>query len=140
MAWWIWLLIGFVILGLELVSTTLHVGFFAAGAFAVALLLLFGWDGPLWQQLLLSTAISIVTFLVFRPMVVRRLRLHQTPPVDQLVGEEAVAIEEIAAQGRGRAELRGSTWSAFNVGNTPLGPGQRCRVERVEGLLLHVSA
>lgn len=140
MAWWIWVLIGFALLGMEFVATTFHVGFFAAGAFAVALLSLLGWDGPLWQQTLVFTIVSLVGVFVFRPIISRRLRLGESKPVDNIVGEQAVAMDEIAVDGRGKAELRGSTWTARNVGSSPLTRGQRCTVERVEGLMLHIRA
>lgn len=140
MAWWIWVLIGFALLLLEFIATTFHLGFFAAGAFAVAVLALLGWDGLLWQELLVFTVVSLVGVFLFRPIVVRKLRLDESKPVDQMVGEHAVAMDEIAVQGRGRAELRGSTWSACNVGEIPLTRGQRCVVERVEGLVLYVKA
>lgn len=140
MAWWIWVLIGFALLGLEFVATTFHIGFFAAGAFVVAILALAGWDGPLWQELMLFTIVSLAAVFVFRPIVVRKLRMNETKPVDELVGEQAVAIDEIAVLGRGKAELRGSTWSAQNVGDNTITRGQRCTVERVEGLLLHIRA
>ena len=61
-------------------------------------------------------------------------------PVDTLIGERALAIDDMPVAGFGKAEMRGSTWSARNVGETPLVRGQRCVVERVEGLLLHVRA
>jgi hypothetical protein len=140
MAWWIWVLIGFALLGLEFVATTFHIGFFAAGAFFVAILALAGWDGPLWQELLVFTVVSLAAVFVFRPIVVRKLKLNPSRPVDELVGEQAVAIDEIGVLGRGKAELRGSTWSAQNVGENPITRGQRCIVERVEGLVLHIKA
>ena len=140
MAWWIWVLIGIALLGLEFVSTTLHVSFFAAGAFLVALLYAFGWTAPLWQQLVVFTASSLIAFFFIRPIVVKKLRLSEDKVVDSLIGEHATAMDEIAVQARGRAELRGSTWTAQNVGDSPLTKGQRCTVERVEGLLLHVRA
>lgn len=140
MAWWIWVLIGFALLGLEFVATTFHIGFFAAGAFSVALLALLGWDGPLWQELLVFTVVSLAAVFVFRPIIVRKLKLNPSRPVDELIGEQAVAIDEIGVLGRGKAELRGSTWSAQNVGESPITRGQRCTVERVEGLVLHIKA
>lgn len=140
MAWWIWVLIGFALLLVEFVSTTLHVGFFAGGAFIVALAALAGWDGPLWQQLLVFTVVSLSGFFFLRPIVSRKLRLHETKVVDSLVGEQATVVDEIPAGGRGKAELRGSTWNAHNVGEIPLQRGQRCTVDGVEGLLLQVRA
>lgn len=140
MAWWIWVLIGIALLGLEFVSTTLHVSFFAAGAFLVAVLNASGWSAPLWQQLVVFTASSLVAFFFIRPVVMKKLRLNVDRTVDSLVGEQATAMDDIAVQARGKAELRGSTWTAQNVGSTPLTTGQRCTVERVEGLLLHIRA
>ncbi len=140
MAWWIWTLIGFFLLALEFVATTMHSAFFAAGAFLVALLVAFHFGGPLWAQLLTFTVFSLVTLFLIRPYVVRKLRLSETKVVDTMVGEQATALDDIAVSGHGKAEMRGSTWNARNIGETALSRGQRCVVERVEGLVLHVRA
>ena len=140
MSWWIWVLIGFGLLALELTSATLHIGFFAVGAFVVAILLAVGLDLPLWAQLMVFTGVSVFAFFFIRPIVVRRLKLDQKKVVDSLVGEQAMAMDEIAVQGLGKAEMRGTTWSARNVGETVLSRGQRCVVAHVEGLVLHVRA
>ena len=140
MSWWIWVLIGFALLALELTSATLHIAFFAVGALVVAILVGLGVDLPLWAQLVIFTAVSLFAFIFLRPIAVRKLKLDQTKVVDSLVGETATATEEIAPQGLGRAEMRGSTWSARNVGETVLNKGQRCAVVDIEGLVLHVRA
>jgi membrane protein implicated in regulation of membrane protease activity len=140
MAWWIWVLGGFLLLALELGSATMHVGVFAVGAFVVAILVGAGLELPLWGQLLVFAGVSMVGFFFLRPIIVRKLNLHRTRPVDQIAGEQAVALEDIAPASRGRAELRGATWSATNIGPTPLTRGQRCVVDRVDGLLLLVRA
>ena len=59
-----------------------------------------------------------------------------TGPVDSLVGEIAITLEVIQPGAIGRAELRGSSWSARNLHSAELARGQRCRVERVDGLML----
>lgn len=140
MAWWIWVLIAIFLLALEFVATTLHSGFFAAGALLVALLVAFGVAGPLWAQLLTFTAFSLATLFFIRPFVVRKLRLNETKVVDTMVGEQATAIDEMPAAAFGKAEMRGSTWNAQNIGSTTLARGQRCIVERIEGLVLYVRA
>lgn len=140
MSWWIWVVVGFLLLGFEFFSTTLHIGFFAAGAFLVAAMVASGVGGPLWLQILVFTVVSLVALLLFRPLLVRRLRLDESPVVDTFIGEQATAMEEIAPAGVGKAEMRGTTWNAQNVGSTALSRGQRCTVERVEGLLIHVRA
>lgn len=140
MTWWIWILIGFGLLAIEFVSTTLHLGLFAVGAFVVAVLVALGVPLPLWGQLVVFTGVSLVSLLVLRPILVRKLRLDKPSRVDTMVGEAAVALEDIAEAGLGRAEMRGTTWSARNIGSSALARGQRCIVEHVDGLVLHVRA
>jgi membrane protein implicated in regulation of membrane protease activity len=140
MAWWVWVLVAFLLLIIEFFTTTAHVGFFAAGAFLVAILVGFDAGGPLWFQLMLFAISSVVMLIFVRPIVVRRLGLHKTPAVDQIAGEHALALETMGVESDGRAELRGTTWSARNIGATPITRGEKCIVERVVGLTLHVRA
>lgn len=140
MAWWIWVVIGFVLLASEFATATLHVAFFAVGAFVVGILVGLGVDLPFWAQIVIFTTVSLFAFFFLRPIAVRRLKLDQKKVVDTFVGEQATAMEEIAPQGVGRAEMRGTTWSARNVGETVLNRGQRCVVAGVEGLVIHVRA
>jgi inner membrane protein len=140
MTWWIWILIGVALLAIEFASSTLHLGLFAVGALVVAILVGAGVDIPLWGQLAIFTGVSVFFLFFVRPVLVRKLKLHETKTVDSLVGEQAVALDEIGPAGLGKAEMRGSTWSARNVGETALIRGQRCVVAAVEGLVIHVRA
>ncbi len=140
MSWWVWVLVGFALLAIELASTTLHVAFFGGGALFVGLLVGLGWNGPLWAQLLVLTTFSLVALVFIRPPLMRRLKLNEPRVVDSLIGEQAVALDDIPAQGIGKAEMRGSSWTAQNVGENPLTKGQRCIVESVEGLTIRVRS
>lgn len=140
MTWWIWVLIGIILLSAEFVSSTMHIGLFAVGAFVVAILVGLGVEMPLWSQLILFTAVSVVSLLFVRPILVKKLRLTENKPMDTLVGEQAMAMEDIAPASVGKAELRGTTWSARNVGENVLVRGQRCVVAKVDGLSIHVRA
>jgi membrane protein implicated in regulation of membrane protease activity len=140
MVWWIWVLAGLGLLAIEFATTTAHIGFFAVGALVVALLVGVGLDLPLWAQLAIFTGVSILAFVFVRPILVRKLKLDFKPQVDSMIGEKAMALEEIAAAGLGKAEFRGTSWSARNVGETALARGQRCVVAGVEGLMIHIKA
>ncbi len=140
MSWWIWVLVGLLLLSVEFVSSTMHVGLFAVGAFVVAILVAFGVEMPLWGQLVTFTSVSIVSVIFVRPLIVRKLKLDEKKIVDTLIGEQALALDDIAPAAIGKAEMRGTTWSARNVGETGLARGQRCVVAHVEGLLLHIRA
>jgi inner membrane protein len=140
MPWWIWVLAAFLLLTVEFFSTTAHIGFFAVGAFIVAILVGAGVSMPLWSELLTFAISSVVLLIFVRPIVVRKLGLNKTPIVDTFVGEAATALEDMDVSGNGRAELRGTTWSAKNVGAARVARGQRCVVDRIEGLTLHIRA
>ena len=140
MSWWIWVLAGLALLAAEFASSTLHVGFFAVGALVVALLVGVGLDLPLWLQLAIFTLTTILAFVFIRPILVRKLKLDFKPVVDSMVGEQARAMDDIAVADMGKAEFRGSTWSARNVGETALSRGQRCVVAGIEGLVIQIKA
>ncbi len=141
MAWWIWVLGG---LGLLVVEVTTPGGFFAvffgAGAILVGVAKALGWEGPAWAEWLAFSVLSLVSLAVFRRPLMRHFNLVPAKPVDQLEGEAAVVQEQVAPGGVGKAEMRGSSWSARTAGPSALAPGQRCRVERVEGLTLWLRA
>ena len=140
MPWWIWVLAGLLLLAIELVSSTMHIGLFAIGAFTVALLEGLGIEMPLWAELMIFTTVSVVSMVVVRPILIRKLKLDRKPVVDTLVGEQALALDEIPPSAVGKAEMRGTTWSARNIGETSLIRGQRCVVTAIEGLVIHVRA
>lgn len=139
MTWWMWVLLGLGLLVVELVTPGgLFALFFGVGALAVALLALAGVDGP-WQWLAFS-AISLGLLVTLRRSLRDRLSARPGAPVDSLVGEEAVLIGDLPAGGEGKAELRGTPWSARAASGIALKAGQRCRVERVDGLTLWLRA
>ncbi len=57
-----------------------------------------------------------------------------------MVGESAIPLEDLVPGGTGKAELRGTTWTAHNAGPALLNKNQRCKVERIEGLTLWITA
>jgi len=91
-----------------------------------------------WIQWALFTAMAIVALRLFRRPLLARIQVREKDDVDSLIGEVAVAAADIPPGGHGRAELRGTTWSARNVGPTPLRAGQRSRVVAVHGLTIDI--
>jgi inner membrane protein len=141
MPWWAWILFGLILVGVEAATTTLHVGFFGAGAVVVGILVGAGVLDPPWAQWLAFTIVSVSMLGLLRRPLLRRFKLDvDSDHIDAITGETAIALEEIAPNGMGRAELRGSTWSARNSGERKIDRGDRCVVERVEGLTLHIRS
>ena len=142
MTWWHWLALGLILVALEMAASGgFYVIFFGVAAIAIGGLHLFGLAGPAWFQLMLFSALSVGSLLLFRNPLLRLMKLD-TPgeDVDSMVGETAIPAEEIGPGAVGRAELRGTVWSARNVGSTPLSRGQRCRVVRVDRLMIFIES
>jgi membrane protein implicated in regulation of membrane protease activity len=135
MSWWAWVLLGVALLVVEMVTAGgLFALFFGVGAIAVGVLVGVGAGGPTWLQWGLFAVLSVGLLAVFR----KRMRGRLAPPghPEELVGEMAVVVADIPAGGVGKAELRGTPWEARAAAGAALSRGQRCRVERVDGLTL----
>jgi membrane protein implicated in regulation of membrane protease activity len=141
MAWWIWVLGGLVLLLAEVLTPGgFFVIFFGAGAILVGALKGLGWNGPAWAEWLVFTALSVASLALFREPLMRRFNMKNGKPVDQLAGERALVTEDVAPGGVGKAEMRGASWTARTSGGAALARGQRCLVERVEGLTIWLKA
>jgi membrane protein implicated in regulation of membrane protease activity len=143
MVWWYWMLLGLVLLGIEMVTPGgFYILFFGLAALIVGSLAGLGFAQAEWFQWLLFSGLAILSLLVFRGPLLGWLKKQEKdlPAVDTLAGESAIPLEDLAASGTGKAELRGTTWTAHNAGPSPLMKGQRCKVERVEGLTIWISA
>ena len=142
MYWWLWLVLGLVLLGLEAITPGgFYVLFFGVGALVVGAAAGLGIGGPVWAQWLLFSVISVASLMLFRPYLLRVTRSQERPdPIDTLEGEIAMPLEDISPGAVGKAELRGTTWTALNQDNRMLGRGERCRVARVDGLTLSLRA
>jgi membrane protein implicated in regulation of membrane protease activity len=139
MTWWMWVLAGIGLLVVEMVTPGgLFALFFGIGALATAIAAAAG--APVIVQWLLFTAVSLGLLATLRRTLQERLRQQPGVTMDSIVGEEIVLLGEIPADGEGKAELRGVPWTARAASGIPLRAGQRCRVERIDGLTLWVRA
>ncbi|MFT3917472.1 MAG: NfeD family protein [Anaeromyxobacteraceae bacterium] len=139
MAWWLWILVGLALLVFEMLTPGgLFALFFGAGAIATSLLAALG--APAIVQWIAFTVLSIGLVLTVRKPIQEWLARRAGPPVQELVGEVATLLEDVREGQDGRAELRGTPWTARVSSGIPLRAGQRCKVERVEGLTLWLRA
>lgn len=141
MIWWYWVVLGLLLAGLELATPGgFFLLFFGIGALLVGGLAMLGLAGPAWMQWLLFSVLSVATLVFFRAPLLRLMetRTPGSGDVDSLRGEVAVAMDGIPAGGMGRAQLRGTVWTARNLGTEPITPGQRCLVTSVDGLTISI--
>jgi inner membrane protein len=139
MEWWMWLAGGLVLLLVELATPSgFFVMFFGIGALTVGLLARLAVAEAAWAQWLIFIVTSLVYLLLFRGRLRSKVDLP-VAEVDTLVGELATPRERIAPGAVGRVDLRGTLWKARNDTDNLIEAGQRCRVTRVDGLLLYVQ-
>ena len=142
MLWWHWAVLGLSLAGLEILTPGgFYLIFFGLGGLAVALLALMGVGGPLWFQLLLFSVFSVVSLGLFRNPLLRMMqrKTGSSAQVDKLVGELAIPGDAIGAGAVGKAELRGTVWTARNGSAQPIPAGCRCRVAAVDGLVITIE-
>jgi membrane protein implicated in regulation of membrane protease activity len=140
MIWWLWVMVGLGLLVVEMATPGgLFALFFGVGALCVSPLAALGL--PAAGQWITFSAVSVVLLVTLRNRLRQRLgRRAATSPVDSLVGQEVILLEDLPAGGEAKAELRGVPWSARSSSGAAAARGQRCTVERVEGVLLWVKA
>jgi membrane protein implicated in regulation of membrane protease activity len=143
MSWWLWTILGILAIVVE-VNATRDFSLFCVGLSAMFVAALAGFDvvDVAWAQWICFSAIAIALLFLLRTPLQRWVSPRDTPvkKMDYLVGEVAQPIEDIPVEGFGKAELRGTTWTARNDAGAVLVKGQRCRVTKVDGLTIWVTA
>jgi membrane protein implicated in regulation of membrane protease activity len=139
MLWWHWLAGGLLLLVLELVTAGFFIMFFGLGAITVGVLMRAGVIAAAPEQWLLFTVASLAYLGLFRRRMMARLQQPPVRDVESLVGDVALPQQRIEAGGIGRAEVRGTMWTARNEAAIAIEPGQRCRVVRVTDLEVGVQ-
>lgn len=139
MSWALWVIFGVGLLVFEILTPGgFFTVFFGVAAFVVAVLVHLGVLQSGSAQWLTFVILGTVMILAFRPML--RRKAEGTPAkVDQIVGETAIALEDFGADARGKAELRGTSWSALFQGPGVAKKGDRLRVIKMDGLSLIVE-
>ena len=140
-AWWQWLALGLILVALEMAASGgFYIIFFGVSAIALAILRLVGLDAPVWVELVLFSVLAVGSLVLFRNPLLRWLKLDRPgATVDSIVGDLAVPLEDIPAGAVGRAELRGTVWSARNRAARAVSRGERCRVVTIDQLTILIE-
>ncbi|MEO8445832.1 MAG: NfeD family protein [Gammaproteobacteria bacterium] len=142
MVWWGWMVVGVLLLGAELfiIEADFFLVFLGAAAVVTGLLSVAVPAIPNWAQWLVFAALALVSMLVFRKRVYHLLRRNVPDMADDMLREELLLPVGLPVDGSCRVELRGSTWTARNVGQVAIPPGVRVQVVGVDGITLRVTA
>lgn len=140
MVWWYWIFLGLALAGAEILSPGgFYLLFFGIAAVIVGALAGMEVVTAEWLQWLLFSGLAVLSLLLLRGPLLRMTHSQPAQEMDSMVGEAAVLMEDLQPGHIGKAELRGSTWSARNIGTVPLSSGQRATVAKVDGLTIFVT-
>jgi len=142
MIWWYWVLLGLALLAVEIVIPGgFYLLFFGLASLVVGAIVRMGWGGPAWFHWVLFSILSVVSLLLFRGPLLAKIKSHtpENPPVDTLIGEIVIPLENLPPGEIGKVECHGTIWTAKNGSSTSISKGQRSCVERIEGLMLWIK-
>lgn len=142
MTWWLWMVLGAILLGAEMfaIDAQFYLVFMGVSAALVGLAGLLGITMPEWAQWLAFAVMSLVTFFTFRKSLYKKIHNGAVGFREGLSGD-TVRIDEVIEPGKeSRVEHRGSKWTARNTGSEAITAGSRAKVVKVDGLTLHVEA
>ena len=142
MVWWGWMVVGVLLLGAELfiVEADFFLVFLGAAAILTGLLSLAVPAVPEWGQWLIFAALALVSMVFFRKRVYRRLRRDVPDMANDMLREQLQLPVGLPVDGTCRVELRGSTWTARNVGSVPIPPGAKVQIVGIDGITLSVES
>ncbi|WP_330925322.1 NfeD family protein [Candidatus Sororendozoicomonas aggregata] len=137
---WHWLIVAFVLLGIE----ALGAGGFFLGAAGAAVLVAFcawlgwvtGWSGQLVLFGVFTLVFTVVYWKVFRKVNEKTDAVGLNDRASQLIGRSAL-IEEDMPDGRGKVQIGDTLWKVESL--TALNPGDRVSVVGSRGMVLLVE-
>ena len=135
----VWLVLLLAFAALEGITVGLTSIWFAAGALAALIAALL--HGPLWLQIALFLAVSILCLLAVRPLARKYVNTQVQPSnADRVIGAEARVTEDIDnIQGKGAVTIGGIIWTARSDSDEVIPAGSLVRVLRIEGVKVFVE-
>ena len=141
MNWWGWLIVGLLLMGAELsaVDAAFYLIFVGAAAIFMGILGLLGVTLPIWGQWVLFAVLAVGSMVLFRQKLYDKLRGGARGFEGSAVGSLVAVKENVPQGGQTRVRLRGSQWTAVNVGSAPIAAGADARVVEADGLELGIE-
>ena len=135
-----WLIAAFILVIVEICTAGFGSICFAFGAGFSALTAYLG-GGYVWQ-LIVFAAVSLLTFIFLRPVIIRLLERNSKDVktnVDALIGRKAVVSETIDhAAHTGRVAVDGDDWKAVAEDDTVIEKGEEVTIVGRESLIVTV--
>ena len=136
----LWLVVLIVSIGVEVATLGLTSIWFAGGA--VVAVIVAAVHGPVWLQILLFFAVSLLLLFFTRPIAVRYFNRDRVRTnVESMIGRQAIVVSEIDnMQGIGQVTVNGMEWSARStINELKIAVGHVVVIRAVDGVKLIVE-
>jgi len=128
-----WLILAILLGILEAVTVDLVAIWFAVGALVTVLPAMLG--APLWLQLAVFIAVSLVTVVFTRPAAVKLLHVKKiSTNADRVIGMMGRVTQNIDnISGEGRVLVNGLSWAARSDDGVPIAEGETVLIKQIDG-------
>jgi len=135
----VWLGIAILAAVVEAIVPSLVSVWFVPGGLAGLIVSLAG--GPVWLQILIFLAVSLLCLAFTRPLTKMVMKHHrERTNADRVVGATGIVIQDIDnVLSAGRVTVMGNSWSALSADGSKIDAGTRVHVEKIEGVKLIVT-
>lgn len=139
MTWYVWVILGVVLLVLEIFTASFFVSLIGVAALIMAPLSLF--VNHLWLQLLLFAFLSVTIVWLFLPVIRKSMNQKVIPTnQDAMIGKTVRVTEEINNHvGTGYVKYYGDMFPAKSLHNTVIPIGREVVIRRIEGIRVFVE-
>lgn len=138
----IWLIAAIVLVIVEILTAGFGSICFAVGAALAALAAGLGVGSIAWQ-IAIFAAVSLLTFIFLRPIVVRFLDKKSKDVktnAEALIGRKGIVSERIdASQHTGRVAIDGDDWKAVSADGSVIDKGNEVEIVKLDSIILTVK-
>ena len=136
---YVWLILTVLFLIVELGTVGMVSIWFMAGSLVA--LLAAALNAPVWLQIVLFLAVSVLCFVLLYPRLKHLVRRsNQATNADMVLGQTCVVTQPIDnLAGTGAVSVGGKTWTARALHGEVIAEGSLVRAEQIQGVKLIVS-
>ena len=128
-------------MGLEMlaIDAAFYLIFIGVAALLIGLLEPIGLNLGATAQWIAFAVLALILMVLFRERLYKKLRGGAVGFEDSTVGSLVEITSDIAPGESTRVRMRGSDWTAVNIGTDTIAAGNQARIEEVDGLILKVT-
>ena len=129
-------------MGLEMlaVDAAFYLIFIGVAALIIGLLEPLGVTLGLTAQWIAFAMLALTLMVLFRERLYKKLRGGAVGFEDSTIGSLVDITSDVSPGASTRVRMRGSEWTAINIGQETIPAGRQARIKEVDGLILKVTS